>query len=97
MLDPYAVLDLASHASLDEVRARYLQLVRENPPERAPERFAEIRAAYEELRDPARQLADQIFTFRTRETMDGLRAAVRSKLVNERLTLPSLLALADQT
>lgn len=96
MNDSHAVLNLPPNASVEEVRARYLQLVRENPPERAPERFAEIRAAYDDLRDPARQLSAQLFSFRSQDTLDSLQDAVRGKLVHERLTLESLLSLADQ-
>ena len=55
MNDPYETLGLPQHAAEAEIRSRYLQLVREFPPDRA-ERFAEIRAAYDALRDPVRLL-----------------------------------------
>ena len=35
-----------------EVRPRYLELVKQFPPEREPEKFREIRAAYEATKDP---------------------------------------------
>lgn len=95
MIDPFATLGLPLHASPDEVRARYLQLVRENPPDRAPERFAAIRAAYDELRDPARQLADQLFTLRSHESLAELRRSLQDKLATQRPSLDALLALAD--
>ena len=52
----HETLGVSNTASEAEIRSRYLQLVREFAPDRAPERFAEIRAAYDELRDPRLQL-----------------------------------------
>ena len=51
MLTPYLVLGLSPGASETEIRRRYLELVRENPPERGGERFERIAAAYEALKD----------------------------------------------
>ena len=56
MLTPYLVLRLPPDASEEEIRRRYLQLVRENPPERAPERFQRITAAYEALKDEGKRM-----------------------------------------
>lgn len=50
--DPFLVLGLPREASEAEVRARYLELVKQFPPDRAPDRFREIRAAFEAARDP---------------------------------------------
>lgn len=93
--DPFQTLGLEPNANDAEIRARYLQLVRENPPDRAPERFAQIRAAYDELRDPARHLSAQIFRLEARESIADLKAEVRARLRAPQLTLDSLLALAD--
>lgn len=54
--DPYTVLGLDDGADDDAIKRRYLALVRAYPPERAPERFQEIRAAYEAVRDAERRL-----------------------------------------
>jgi curved DNA-binding protein CbpA len=43
-------------ATLDEVKTAYFALVRAHPPERDPEMFKRIRAAYERLRDPDKRL-----------------------------------------
>jgi len=51
MNDPFAVLDLPEDADDQAIQKRYLALVRRHSPERAPERFAELRAAYERIRD----------------------------------------------
>lgn len=55
-LDPYATLGLERSASAEEIKRAYFALVRANPPERNPEQFKRIRAAYERLRDPALRL-----------------------------------------
>ena len=50
--DPYAVLGVSPEATPSEVRAAYFAKVRAYPPERDPEGFKRIRAAYEQLRSP---------------------------------------------
>lgn len=50
--DPFQVLGLPQNAGESEVRSRYLELVKQFPPDREPERFREIRAAYEAAKDP---------------------------------------------
>ncbi len=50
--DPFQILGLSPDASEAEVRARYLELVKQFSPDRNPEKFREIRAAYEGARDP---------------------------------------------
>jgi curved DNA-binding protein CbpA len=61
--DPYAVLELDRRASADDVRRAYLRLVRVHTPESDPERFKQVRSAYETLRSPLRraELAVQAF------------------------------------
>lgn len=50
--DPFTILGLSRDAGEAEVRARYLELVKQNPPEREPDKFREIRAAYEAAKNP---------------------------------------------
>jgi curved DNA-binding protein CbpA len=95
MSDPYDVLGLPSDADEAEVRRRYLELVRENPPDRAPERFAAIRSAYDEVRDPKRRLALRLFETGSRDSLEAIAADLRLRLTAGRLPLDILLALAD--
>jgi curved DNA-binding protein CbpA len=95
MSDPYEVLGLPAHADEAEVRRRYLELVRQFPPDRAPERFAAIRAAYDEVRDPSRRLEAQLFETATNDTLDAIAADLRARLTSTRLPLDVLLSLAD--
>ncbi len=48
--NPYQVLGLERSASEAEIKQAYFALVREHSPERDPEGFKRIRAAYEKLR-----------------------------------------------
>ncbi|MBF0285026.1 MAG: J domain-containing protein [Magnetococcales bacterium] len=59
--DPYFVLGLSDDADDEAVRQAYLRGVRTFSPDRHPERFQEIRAAYEALQDPRRRAAWRLF------------------------------------
>lgn len=61
MHDPYAVLGVDPGTEADSVRQRYLKLIREFPPDRAPEKFAEIRAAFERIQNPEIRLNELLF------------------------------------
>src|SRR5438874_1317778 len=55
-VDPYTVLGLTRGATADEIKNAYFALVRTHPPERDPQAFKRIRAAYERVRDPQQRL-----------------------------------------
>ena len=96
MNDPYETLGLTTDAGEAEIRRRYLELVREFPPDRAPERFTEIHAAYEALRDPARRLQAQLFQEETKtDSLELLAVDLRRRLRQVRLPVAALLALAE--
>jgi curved DNA-binding protein CbpA len=56
MNDPFTVLGVGEDAGDDQIKQRYLALVRAFPPDREPERFQAYRAAYEALRDRRKRL-----------------------------------------
>jgi curved DNA-binding protein CbpA len=56
MNDPFSVLDVGEDADDEEIKQRYLALVRASPPDREPERFQVYRAAFEALRDRRKRL-----------------------------------------
>lgn len=62
MSDPYRVLGVQPGASPDEVRSAYFSQVRAHPPEKEPEVFKAIRAAYEKL--GATEERDDLFRLR---------------------------------
>ncbi len=54
--DPFAVLGVDDAAGDEAIKQRYLALVRSFPPDREPERFQEIRSAYEAVRGERERL-----------------------------------------
>jgi curved DNA-binding protein CbpA len=96
MDDHFDVLGLTKDASEAEIRQRYLELVRAFSPERAPERFAAIHAAYRALRDPTARLESQLFSIECEsDSLDSLVRDLRQRLRQVRLTTETLLSLAD--
>ena len=59
--DPYALLGVDRRADDGAIKRAYFKLVRQFPPESEPERFQEIRAAYEQLRSPERRAQTDLF------------------------------------
>lgn len=55
------ILGLPADADEGTIRRRYLELVRKHPPERDPERFQRITAAYEAVRTRKRRIAEILF------------------------------------
>jgi preprotein translocase subunit Sec63 len=94
MTDPYEVLGVARDADDQAIRMRYLELVRQHPPEREPERFAEVREAYDRLRDPIVHLHTRLMDVKTTVTFEKLVADTRPDVRNRRLPTDLLLSLA---
>lgn len=61
MLSHYLTLGLPPSASCEEIRRRYLELVRAHPPSREPEYGERIIAAYEALKDDRRRVDTDLF------------------------------------
>jgi curved DNA-binding protein CbpA len=96
MNDPYEQMGLSPEADEAQIRRRYLELVREYPPDRAPERFAETHAAYDALRDPARRLEARILEIQSRnDSLEAITDQLRDRLRNARFPLSLLVAWAD--
>ena len=53
----HQILDVKPDANAEEIRKAYLGLVRKHPPDRDPDKFREIHAAYQMLNDPMVQAA----------------------------------------
>jgi curved DNA-binding protein CbpA len=96
MTDAYEVLGLAHGCGDAEVRRRYLELVRQHPPDRAPERFAEVRRAYEQLRDPVVRMESKLFDLDSAGDLTAILADVRQRLRSRRIPLQTLLSLVER-
>lgn len=57
MLIHYFKLGVSPEASDEEIRARYIELVKRHTPEKDPQRFRDITAAYEAVKDLRKRLA----------------------------------------
>jgi curved DNA-binding protein CbpA len=94
MTNPLEVLGLTYGVDAETSRRRYLELVRQFPPERAPERFAEIRAAYDRLRDPVVNLESRLFSLTASQSFENLVAQTRPDVRGRRIASEVLLSLA---
>ena len=61
-MDAREILGIPLNAGEEEIRAAYLQKVKEHPPDRSPEQFEKIRDAYEALREPRRRMRDMLLS-----------------------------------
>lgn len=59
--DPYAVLQIDRRADENAIRRAYFRLVRQYPPEQEPEKFQEVRVAYDLLRSPESRAKVDLF------------------------------------
>jgi hypothetical protein len=76
MNDPFSILGVGEDADDDQIKQRYLSLVRLFPPDREPERFQAYRAAYEALSDQRKRLETKVLT-----TRDAALARIKSHLM----------------
>jgi curved DNA-binding protein CbpA len=95
MADPYETLGLSRAASDAEIRRRYLELVRQFPPEREAERFAAIRQAYDQLRDPVSRLGARLFEIDAGDSWEAVQADWARRLRTARIPADALLSLAE--
>jgi curved DNA-binding protein CbpA len=95
MTDPYEVLNLSPDSDDDTIRRRYLELVRQFPPERSPEKFAAIRQAYESLRDLTARLRYRLFEAGKKESVESLIQELECRSQRRRLSLQTLLKVPD--
>lgn len=95
MHDEYTVLGLEHDANEAEIRSRYLELVRQFPPETEPQRAAEIRAAYDSLRDPIVRLKSMLFDVQSNRTFDSLVEEHRPDVRGRRLSTEVLMSLGQ--
>src|SRR5437762_2662858 len=69
--NPYKVLGLERDASEAEIKRAYFTLVREHPPERDPDGFKRIRAAYEQLKTSSERAGTDLLLIEgSSDTMD---------------------------
>lgn len=90
MDDPFATLGIPPDSSDDAIRRQYLQLVRTYTPDRAPERFAQIRAAYEKVRDPVQRVRYLLFEAGRDDSIEAIYRDAANRSARRRPTLAEL-------
>lgn len=96
MSDPFSILGIAIDADDAAIRARYLHLVRQFPPEQAPERFAAIRSAFERLKCRDDRLRWRLFEAGRHDTLDAFIDGTANPMPRRRPTLAELLAMTAE-
>jgi len=89
-------MGLAVDSDDETIRRRYLELVREFSPERHPEKFAAVRAAYESLRDLDTRLRYRLFEAGKNESIEAIIEEISCRGSRRRVSLESLLSLIKQ-
>jgi curved DNA-binding protein CbpA len=93
MADPYQVFGLPADSDDAAIRRRYLELVKQFPPEHHPEKFAAIRAAYESLRDLTTRVRHRLFEAGKNESIDAILGELECPTSRRRVSLQTLLSL----
>jgi curved DNA-binding protein CbpA len=91
MTDPYSVLGVSPESDDEAIRKRYLELVREFSPERHPQRFAAIRAAYEAVRDLNSRVEHRLFEQGKRDSIEHIIEEIACRSQRRRYSLQILL------
>ena len=95
LLDPYAILGLPRGCDESDVRRRYLDLVRQFPPDRARNVSPRFAGPIEKLRDPVVRLRSKLFDLESSGTIVDLMNDVRRRVRIDRLPTSILLSLAE--
>jgi curved DNA-binding protein CbpA len=92
MANPYRVLGVPRDAGDEAVRDAYLSLVRRFPPERAPEAFQRVQAAYAAHKDERSRLRFRLFEPADGESLEEWMEEIRCETGSQRLSLEKLRA-----
>ena len=98
MHDPYTILGLPDNEDLadERVRAQYLALIKEYPPEQHPAKFAAIRAAYEKVRSLPARAKHRLFDRGAEDTLEQIIEAAEAGATRPRPTFAELLVAATE-
>ncbi|MCZ2340353.1 MAG: hypothetical protein LC104_00990 [Bacteroidales bacterium] len=94
MSDPFQVLNLPTDADDQAIRARYLELVRQFPPEQSPKEFAKFRAAYEKISTLDARAAYFLAGIGNDDSIDAIIEDLTCSTSRSRLKLNQLLEMA---
>lgn len=92
MLKSFLILDLPMDATDDQIRKKYLSLIKENRPDSTPDKFKKINAAYEAVKDKRSRIKTKMFSaFMDMECEETLQTLAESiNLTKKETNLKSL-------
>lgn len=90
----HQILEVKPDAPAEELRKAYLNLVRQHPPDRDPDKFRDIHAAYQMLNDPMAQATALLTLSRDKPDLEAVIS--QAEKVRPRLATLNLLALGNQ-
>ena len=96
MSDPYEILGLSADCDDETIRRRYLELVRQFPPEKSPEKFAQVRQAYESLKDLDTRLRYRLFEAGKKDSVEAIIGELACRSQRRRVSLQTLLKTIEQ-
>jgi hypothetical protein len=98
MLVDYLTMELSLTASDKEIRKRYLELIRRHTPEKDPETFQKISAAYEHIRDEPSRIRTLLFEpMKIKDTETAILDLIDSaKLRRQRVGLKTLFTACEK-
>jgi len=91
----YYTLGLSPDCTEEELRKRYLELVRQYPPEKHAEKFSRIHEAYEKLKNPLESMSEMVFSLDLDDSIDRIIADVLDDVRHERLPTQVLLKMGE--
>jgi curved DNA-binding protein CbpA len=95
MKTPFEILDIPESVTDPQVKTAYLQKTREFPPERFPEKFKEIKDAYEKIKSFQDRVSYKLFHL-DEPNMENFMKAMRLQ-TDGRIQAERLLALIAET
>ncbi|NOQ34966.1 MAG: DnaJ domain-containing protein [Methylococcaceae bacterium] len=94
MLTPFEILELSETANDEAIKKAYLKKVRQYPPEQAPDKFQQIRDAYELIKTERLRISYQLFNHEKPDFLQLLAQTLKSngaiKRVDETLFTKTL-------
>ncbi len=94
LLEHLQTLGLALNATGEEIRYRYLELVKQFPPEQFPQRATQIRFAYDFLRDPVNAWREELFSRKPATSVEAIALEMTPDIRSPRIPTDVLLSLA---
>lgn len=88
-MNPFIILNADIHSTDEEIRQKYVEKIKEFPPEKNPEKFAEIKKSYDSLKDEWNRYKT-FFVYNIKEEQTDLKTSDILNISNNSPDLPKL-------